>query len=277
MHRAISIWPIARNHRVYKIDALTGIITIVAGTGGLGFNGDGIAATAANLQTPSGVAVDGSGNLFIADTLNNRIRKVDVLTGIISTVAGTGTFGFNGDGILATTARVGNPIRVTLDGSGNIFIADSNSNRIRKVDALTGLISTVAGTGVSGFNGDGILATTASLSGPSGVAPDGSGNLFIADQGNQRIRKVDALTGIISTVAGTGTFGFNGDGILGTNATLSSPWGVAVDGSGNLLIADQRNNRIRKVDALTGLISTVAGTGGTVFNGDGFWPRLPLS
>ena len=251
------------NHRIRKVDTSENIST-VAGTGTSGFSGDGGAATAAQLSRPRGVAVDGSGNLYIADASNHRIRKVDT-SGNISTVAGTGTSGFGGDGGAATEATLNYPRGVALDGAGNLYIADRNNHRIRKVDT-SGNISTVAGTGTSGFGGDGGAATAAQLSRPRGVAVDGSGNLYIADDFNYRIRKVDT-SGNISTVAGTGTFGFGGDGGAATAATLNAPGGVAVDGSGNLYIADTFNDRIRKVDATTGNISTIAGTG--KFSGDG--------
>ncbi len=211
------------------------------------------------------MALDSSGNLFIADTWNNRIRRVDAVTKNISTVAGTGTYGFGGDGGAATAAQLDTPQSVALDSSGNLFIADTWNNRIRKVDATTKNISTVAGNGTAGFGGDDGAATAAQLDSPQSVAVDSSGNLFIADTDNHRIRKVDAATGFISTVAGDGTFGFSGDGAAATAAQLNLPLGVAVDASGNLFIADTDNHRIRKVDAATGVISTVAGGG----SGDG--------
>ena len=240
----------------YRIDTF-------AGTPNLRDNGP---ATAARLDYPSGVAVDGAGNLFIADRYNHRIRKVDA-AGIISTVAGTGSFGFSGDGGPAIQAQLNDPSGVAVDGAGNLFIADTDNHRIRKVDAA-GIISTVAGTGQGGFSGDGDPATASRLDNPSGVAVDGAGNVFIADEDNHRIRKVDAA-GVISTVAGTGELGigeFGGDGGPATQAQLHDPSGVAVDGAGNVFIADTDNNRIRKVDG-AGVISTVAGTGQGGFGG----------
>ena len=245
------------NHRIRKVDS-SGNISTVAGNGTQGYTGDGVAATAAGLRVPSGVAVDGSGNLYIADTLNHRIRKVDS-SGNISTVAGTGTFGFSGDGGAAVAARLRTPRGVALDGSGNLYIAARNNHRIRKVDASSGNISTVAGTGTSGFSGDGAAATAAQLNFPQDMALDGSGNLYIADRDNQRIRKVDS-SGNITTVAGTGTQGFSGDGAAATAAQLNAPRAMALDGSGNLYFADTGNQRIRKVDS-SGNISTVAGGG----------------
>ena len=229
--------------------AQTGFITTVAGTGTRGFNADNILATDAHLFRPHAVALDTAGNLFIADRGNHRIRRVDAGTGFITTVAGTGLDGFNGDNILATIALLTSPTGVALDTVGNLFIADTLSYRIRRVDAGTGIITTVAGTGAFGFNGDGIHATNARLS-ATGVAVDAVGHLFIADLPNNRIRRVDAATGIITTVAGNGTARFNGDNILGTNASLNTPFGVAFDTAGNLFIADRSDNRIRRVEGI---------------------------
>src|SRR3990172_4151256 len=181
--------------------------------------------------------------------------------GDISTFAGTGTGGFSGDGAAATSAQLEAPGGVAVDGDGNIFIADTVNHRIRRVDAVTGLISTFAGT-TGGFSGDGAAATGAQLSYPYGVGVDGAGNVFIADTSNRRVRRVDAGTGLISTVAGTGTFGFSGDGAAATGAKLNSPFGVAVDGVGNVFIADSSNHRVRKVDAgsaTVGLVDPSAG------------------
>ena len=253
------------NHRVRRVDASTGLITTVVGTGDRGSTGDGGPAGSASLNLPQGVAVDGSGNLLIVDTFNHRVRRVDASTGVITTVAGDGTGGFSGDGGPSTSASLNFPRGVTVDGSGNLFIADFSNQRIRRVDASTGVISTVAGDGASGFSGDGGPATRASLNSPRGVAVDASGNLFIADTLNHRVRRVDASTGTITTVAGTGKAGLSGDGGLPTNAGLNLPFAVAVDGPGNLFIADTSNNRIRRVDASTGVITTVAGG----FIGDG--------
>ncbi len=257
----------ASNHRIRKVDA-SGNISTVAGTGSGGFGGDGGAASAAQLNSPAELAVDSAGNLYIADYNNHRIRKIDA-SGDISTVAGTGTAGFSGDGGAATSAEIANPFGVALDGAGNLYIADTFNNRIRKVDA-SGNISTVAGTGTGDFSGDGGAATSAAINSALGVALDGAGNLYIADTNNHRIRKVDA-SGNISTVAGTGTGDFSGDGGAATSAAINSPFGVALDGAGNLYITDRQNHRIRKVDT-SGTISTVAGTGTGDFSGDGGAP-----
>src|SRR5439155_1713211 len=257
---------------VRKVDGTTGAISTVAGVAGMfDFTGDGGPATVAELNHPAGVALDGAGNLFIADSGNCVIRKV-ATTGKISTVAGTGgVCGFAGDGGAATAARLDSPMDVALDSTGNLFIADAYNFRIRQVGATSHKMSTLAGNGTASFGGDGGAATVAELSFPADVVLGGSGDLFVVDQGNCVIRKVGAVTGTISTVAGTGgTCDFVGDGGPATAAALSFPAGAAVDGTGDLIIADQSNCVIRKVNMTTGTISTVAGTGGACgFAGDG--------
>ena len=257
------------NHRVRKVDTVTGAISTIAGTGGWGYRGDGGPATQAEFRYPQGVAVDGAGNLYIADEGNHRVRKIEAVTGTISTIAGTGEWGYSGDGGPAIEAQLRYPSAVTVDGAGSFYIADSGNNRIRKVSAFTGTINTIAGTGEWGYSGEGGPAIEAQLGYPQAVAVDHVGNLYIADFHNNRIRKMDAATGTISTIAGTGEWGYSGDGGPATQAQLGYPEGVAVDGVGNLYISDSRNNRIRKVSAFTGTISTIAGTGEWGYSGDG--------
>ena len=254
------------NERIRKVSE--GTITTVAGNGVFGFSGDGGAATSASLWNPWGVAVDSVGNLYIADTQNNRVRKVSAET--ITTVAGNGVGGFSGEGGPATSASLSNPWGLAVDSVGNLYIADQGNHRIRKVSGET--ITTVVGNGNRGYSGDGGPATSASLNSPSGLTLDSDGNLYTADQGNERIRKVSG--GTITTVAGNGVFAFSGDGGSATSASLYSPGGVAVDSAGNLYIAegnqittDYRNSRIRKVS--DGIITTVAGNGAYRFSGDG--------
>ena len=261
------------NGRIRKVNP-AGIISTVAGDGTNGFGGDGGPATQAALAHPDGVAVDNSGNIFIADWGNSRIRRV-FPSGIITTIAGSSSYGFAGDNGPATAAQLFGPEGVALDANGYVYIADTLNNRIRVVTA-GGVITTAAGNGTAifdlngavsgGFSGDGGPAAVAQLQNPSAVAADSAGNLFIADSYNARVRKVTA-GGVISTVAGAGTVGFSGDGGPATSAGIS-PWGIAVDGAGNLFISDSINNRVRRVTAATGLISTVAGTGIAGFGGD---------
>lgn len=253
------------NDKIRRIDT-GGTITTVAGSGAPGYAGDNGPASAALLRGPSGIAVDENGAVFIADTGNDRVRRIDPVTNIITTYAGTGIGGSTGDGGLATAARINAPHGITIGSDGSLFIADHANDRIRKVDPA-GIITTVAGTGVTGFSGDGGLATAAKLDHPVGVALDFAGALYIADRANHRIRKVDT-SGVITTVAGNGTSGFNGDNIAATSARLASPSDVMVSPTGVLFIADSNNHRIRTVDSL-GTITTFAGTGTGGYLGDG--------
>ena len=258
------------NYQIRRVDLEDNFLTKAAGTIWVGYNGDNILATWANLNYPFGVHVDASGNVLIADTYNHRIRKVNAKTGIITTVAGNGSKGFSGDGGPATSARVRYPFSVYGDSVGNIYIADTYNYRIRKVNAKTGIITTVAGDGSAKFRGDGGLATEASIAKAYDLAVDSEGNLYIADTHNHCIRKVDVTTEIINTVVGQGTkTGFSGDGGLATDALLNTPTGVCVDASGNIYLTDTKNDVVRKVDAATQIINTIAGNGTPGFSGDG--------
>ena len=230
------------NNRIREVRT-NGIITTVAGNGMPGYNDDGIKATDAKLNAPDGRRAGRPGNLFIADTGNNRIREVRT-DGVIVTIAGNGDAGFGGDGGPATQAQLNHPEGVALDARGNLFIADTDNDRIREV-RTDGVIVTIAGD--AGFGGDGGPATQAQLNHPEGVALDARGNLFIADTGNNRIREVSP-NGIITTVAGNGTA-----------AILNAPTGIAVGASGNLFIADTGNNRIRVVDPFGGITTLAVG------------------
>jgi sugar lactone lactonase YvrE len=246
---------------------LPGTINTVAGETNYIYQGDGVPATAAPIFLPGGVVVDGAGNLYLADTLNQRVRRVDAVTGLISTVAGTGSVGDTGDGGPGTQALVSSPAGLALDGVGALYIADTGNHAIRRLDLTTGIITTVAGTlGQEGYTGDGSAATAAKLNSPEGVCFDLNGNMIVTDTGNSVVRKVDATTGNISTIAGTGTAGYNGDNRSAVTAFLNTPWSTAVGPDGSLYISDRQNYRIRKVNA--GLISTVAGTGAQSFSGD---------
>lgn len=252
------------NQRIRKINT-SGVISTIAGIGTAGFSGDGAAATSAQLNNPSSITLDASGNIYVADQSNHRIRKINT-SGIISTVAGTGTPGYNGDGIAATTAQLNLPYSVVLDASGNMYIGDGTNHRVRKVNT-SGTISTIAGNGTTGYSGDGSSATAAQLSTPRGVAVDASGNVYISDFDNNRVRMVNG-SGVISTVAGDGSYAYGGDGGLATAAQIYYPMGLFIDASGNLYIVDNYNHRVRKVNT-SGIISTVAGNGSSGFGGDG--------
>ena len=260
------------------------MIQTYAGNGNGYTSGDGGPAISAGVANPLGLTFDASGNLYIASASGQRVRAVNAISSIITTVAGGGT---GGDGVLATAAQLADPCDVKLDSAGNIYLSDtcgtassggggggggeafSSTGRVRRVDAVTGIITTLAGSGITGFGGDGGAATSAMLNIPTGLAIDASGNIYIADAGNNRIRRVDAVTGIITTVAGNGTAAFAGDGGIATAASLNSPDGVAVDSFGNLYVADSVNNRVRLINASSGIITTLAGTGSPNFNGDG--------
>ena len=246
---------------VLRLDAGSGLLTLVAGNGTAGYSGDNGPAVAAQLHAPCGLAIDSAGNIYIASSWDNVVREVSA--GIITTIAGTGTAGYSGDNGPAAGARLNNPFGLALDSDGNLYIADTGNNVIREISA--GVITTVAGNGTRGFGGDNGLATTALLSSPKGVAVDAAANLYIADTGNNRIRSVSA--GVIGTVAGNGVLGFSGDSGPATTAQLNVPNGIALDSAGDLYIADYNNNCIRKVVA--GVISTVAGKGTPGFSGDG--------
>lgn len=232
-------------------------------------------ATPTTPMVPSGVTIDSHGNLYIADTYGQVVRRVDAATGVTTVVAGNGTVGFSGDNGPATSAELDHPAGLAVDAAGDLFIADSVNNRVRRVDATTGVITTAAGTGVAGFSGDAGPATSAELYQPRGLAVDAKGNLFIADTYNSAVRRVDAVTGDITTVAGTGACGFSGDGGLATSAQLCLPYDVAVSANGDLFIADSQNNRVRQMYGATGVIFTMAGGGfGTASGGSAFDARF---
>ena len=234
------------NSAIRKIST-SGIVTTVTGNGTTGFSGDGGPATSAVINVAWGLAFDGAGNLYFADRYNSRIRKIST-SGIITTVAGTGTTGYTGDGGPATAAEIGTPIDVTVDASGNIYFATWTDYRVRKVD-YNGIITSVAGNGTSGYTGDNIAATTSEINNPIGIGVDAAGNIFIGDYGNNRIREVNT-SGTITTIAGTGVAGYNGDDIAATSAQLKSPYGVSVYGQGNIYICDAMNYRIREITAV---------------------------
>jgi hypothetical protein len=261
------------HNRVRMVTASTGVITTIVGNGNPAYTGDNGPAAKATVNTPSGITIDGAGNLYIADTNNNVIRMISAATGKITTVAGNHHPGSIGDKGPATSAELNAPWGVTIDSVGNLYIADTLNHEIRKVDASTGIITTVAGTGFTnpdgsgGYSGDNGQAVDAELNYPHAVAFDSSGNMYIPDSANNRIREVN-IAGVITTFAGTGAQGFSGDDALATNAELYSPSAVAIDPADNLYIGDTQNNRVRKVSSLTGDINTIAGNGIGKFTGD---------
>ncbi len=273
-------------HRIYRVAAHTGLLTTVAGSGIPGYSGDGGPAVDATLFYPYGISCDAAGNLSIADTDSNRIRYVNSASGIISTVAGTGTPGYNGDGIAAISAQLNTPQGTATDSAGNLYVADSDNSRIRLVNqgqqpitifgqsaspitVLPGQIQTVAGNGKAGYSGDGHLATAARLNLPWGVALDSFGNILIADYYNQRLRSVDINTGVITTLAGTGHRGAQGDGGPAVDASLTFPCTLALDSAGNIYIGQEQTSMVRKITVATGIITTVAGTHVLGTGGDG--------
>ena len=241
-------------NQVFEV-MLSGVTSVVAGTGEQGFSGDGGAATLALLNAPAGVAAAPDGTIYIADTGNQRVRAV--VGGQIQTVAGNGAKGFSGDGGDALLAMLNAPVALAVDGGGGVLIADSGNQRLRRL--AVGVLTTIAGSGVQGFGGDGAGATAAQMDTPSGVAVAGDGRVFVADSHNHRIRII-AADGTITTFAGTGARGFGGDGSAATNAALFLPRGIAVDAAGDVIFADSDNRRVRLVNT-RGIISTIAGDG----------------
>ena len=242
-------------------------LSTIVGSSVPGDTGDGGLADTATLRDPDGVCLDTAGNIYITEWYNDLIRKVDVHTGIISTICGITGGGFGGDGGLADTARLGNPGGVCTDAAGNIYIPDYNNHRIRKISVADGVINTIAGTGVNSYSGDSGLAINATLSYPNSVCVDVSGNVYFSEYGNNTIRRIDALTGIITTVAGTGAQGYSGDGDLATHAELAGPSGIFVDKHNYIYLAEYKNNVVRLITP-TDTIYTIAGTGGYGYTGD---------
>jgi trimeric autotransporter adhesin len=253
------------DYRIRKV-SITGIITTFAGNGTPGFSGDGGMASNAQISLPNGIALDNDDNLYICDSYNNRIRKVNT-AGIISTVVGNGDKGYSGDGGQATEAKIWSPFTVTVDNDGNIYFVDNGNNRVRKV-RTDGVITTIAGIGGAGYNGDNIAATAAMLNRPTGIARDNFGDIYVCDNANKRIRKIDN-SGTITTVAGVGTSGYSGDNGPATDAKITSPMFLIFDNGNNMYFSDLNVNTLRKVSE-SGIITTIAGTPGlSGYSGDG--------
>ena len=246
------------------------IITTTIGTGERGFAGDGGPAALALLNGPFDIGFDRGGNLYFSDTFNHRIRRVDARTGSIATVAGNGEPGFSGDGGLATEAAFNEPYGIALDRSGNIYVADRHNHCVRRIDAASGIVTTFAGNGSTGYAGDGGPAARAGLSEPNGLGFDPEErHLFIADVADNRVRAVDLALGTIATLAGTGEAAHTGDG---GPATAAGVWGaraVKVAADGRVYILERQGSSLRAVDPRTGVITRVAGTGARGYDGDG--------
>ena len=253
------------SNRIRKVDT-AGIITTFAGNGVGSYNGDNIPADSAELYHPVGITFDRVGNLYFTDAWNERVRKIDT-AGIITTIAGTGTYGYNGDNIPADSAKLYQPWGIAVDANNNIYISDAENHRIRKVDTA-GIITTIAGTGIAGYTGDNGLALVAEINGPYGIVLDDTGNIYFADASENVVRKIDTL-GIITNIAGTGVAGFTGDNGPADTAQLKSSGGIAIDNAGNIYIADIDNQRIRKVTVATGIITTIVGNGVNAYGGNG--------
>jgi trimeric autotransporter adhesin len=239
---------------------MKGIVRTIAGTGIAGYSGDGSMAALAQLNGPTGLTIDQSNNLFFSEMHNHCIRKIDAITGVISTFAGCGSKGFDGDEGFAVNAKFNSPLGVCIDKNGNIIVADSLNHRIRKIHKETGIITTIAGTGHAGYNGDNIDATNADLNFPAGVVVDSTGNVYFNDFKNERIRMINDA-GKIQTYAGTGASGYSGDLGLSNNAQINGVYGLAFDNFDNLYIMDSCNYAVRRVDAKSRIISTIAGKG----------------
>jgi hypothetical protein len=253
-----------------QIGFVSGVINTVAGDGTKGYTGDGGGATGAEINDPDGMALDDLGNLYISDCFVGVVRKVSAVTGFISTFAGNGTRGYSGDRGPATSAELTCPVGLAVDGAGNLVIGDADTSTVRVVYAATGVIYTVAGNGGGGYSGDGGPATSAAIGEPDGVALDAAGNLYISDANNCYVREVNAITGIISTLAGISDgCGYSGDGGLGVNAALNTPLGIHLDANAHLYIADNGNNAVRVLNTHTGVITTLAGNGTAGYSGDG--------
>ncbi|APW60971.1 SMP-30/gluconolactonase/LRE family protein [Paludisphaera borealis] len=245
------------NHRVRRVDATTGVVTTIAGNGEKGFSGDGGPATAARMDEPYGLAIDPDGNLYFADRLNRRIRRVDAKTAAIATIAGDGSNASSGDSGPGVKAGIVEPNDVALDGRGQLAIADVSGHRVRVLDLSTGIISTLAGDGRGRHSGDGGPAKSASLSGPRAIRFTPDGALLILERNGNTLRSV-STDGMITTIAGNGKKGYQGDGGPAKDASFDGPKELDLDAQGNILIVDTENNAIRRVDSRTGVVSTVA-------------------
>jgi cyclophilin family peptidyl-prolyl cis-trans isomerase/sugar lactone lactonase YvrE len=253
------------NHRIRRIDAVTKMISTIAGTGTAGLANDDAPASTAPLSFPADIVFDAAGNLYISDSGNSRVLRLDKATGLLRVVAGTGVPGSSGDGGPGRSAQLSSPMGLALDRNENLYICDMGSLLVRRLDASTGNISTIAGSRTTGETGDGGLAVNAVLGFPYGIAVDDAGNIYFTDgrADVSKVRRIDGVSGVITTIAGAGGSGFSPDGVAAKTALLHEPRGVAVDAAGNVYIAESRNGRVRRVDARSGILTTVAGGGGS--------------
>ena len=248
----------ATNHCVRRVDKHSGVVTTVAGTGHEGYTGDGGPAIQATFHEPYSIQIDAIGDIYIVDRLNAAIRKIDAATGIISTVAGTGERGYSGDGGPGNRAQLREPNDCFLDGKGGLLIADVQDQRVRRLDLTTHVISTFAGNGEKQRTGDGLPARQASFLGARAVCGDRRGNTYIAEREGNGVRVVDA-DGVMGTLAGTGESGYGGDGGLASEATWGAPKGIRCDRQDNILVVDTENHAVRRIDATTLVVTTIAG------------------
>ena len=248
----------ARNHTVRRVDQATGVITTVAGTGEEGYSGDGGPAVAATLNQIYALIIDANNDIYIVDRLNAAVRKIEAATGIITTVAGTGEPGYSGDGGPGSMAQLREPNDVFLDGRGGLLIADIQDQRVRRLDLATGIITTFAGNGEKVRGGDGGPAIQASILGARAVCMDSKGNTYICEREGHGVRRVDA-NGIMSTFAGTGERGYEGDGGPALTATWNGPKAIRCDQQDNIIVVDTENHAIRRIDATNGTVTTIAG------------------
>lgn len=260
------------NHCVRRVDVRSGVITTVAGCGRKGYSGDGGPATSATLNEPYGLDLADDRYLYVVDRLNFCVRRVDLAEGTIATIAGTGQSGYSGDGGPGTKAMLREPNGIALDHKGKLYIADVRDQRVRVLDLNSGIIDTFCGTGRKEHTGDGGPYRQASLFGPRAVAVGPDGSVYICQREGHGIRKVDFNTSTIERVAGTGAKGYTGDGGPALEATFNGPKELDVDAAGNLYVADTENQVVRRIDAATGTVTTVAGSGRTGGSGDGGHP-----
>ena len=248
-----------RHHRIRRMDAQTGMITLIAGTGEAGYAGDGGLATEALINQPYGLAIDTNGDTYFAQRFDPVVRKIDGHTGIITTVAGTGEFGYSGDGGPGCEAMLREPNDLHLDGRGGLLIADIQDQRIRRVDLATGIITTFAGTGEKSRDGDGKLRTEASLMGPRAVSVDSQGNVYVCEREGNGVRKISP-DGVLTTIAGgDSVYGYTGDGGPALAAAWGAPKAMRCDLNDNIIVVDSDNCAVRRIDARTSIVTTIAG------------------